>query len=131
DGGNVLCGAAITGSVVGEHKVVVNGLGNPNKTDGAVDGHGVGAQLGNGVHAVVSANVEHSLNIVFLQDGEDGFVGIFILGKLRQLEPAGTQVTGGSALEQFNAHVPGEKAVQIHQAVLKESFNAEFHSVYF
>src|SRR5699024_7314971 len=50
DGGNVLCGAAITGSVVGEHKVVVNGLGNPNKTDGAVDGHGVGAQLGNGVH---------------------------------------------------------------------------------
>ena len=67
---DVLGSRAVAGGVVGDHQVVVDGLGHAHKADVALDACAVICQLADGVHGVVAADVEEVADVQLLQDGE-------------------------------------------------------------
>ena len=67
DGGDVLGRRAVAGGVVGQAQVVVDGLGHADEADAAADLGAVAAELGDGVHGVVAADVEQRADIVLVK----------------------------------------------------------------
>ena len=130
DGGNVLGGTAVTGGVVGVHQVVVNGFGHADKADLAALGSPVSGKLGNGVHRIIAANVEHGPNAVLGKQLKQLHKGAFVRGGVGQLEPAAAQVTGRRALEQLNFHLVVKAVIQVHNFALQKPLNAILHAVY-
>ena len=128
-GGNVLGRAAKAGGVVGEHQVIVDGLGHTDEPDGAADAAAVSCQLGNGVHAVVAADVKHRVDLITLEQAEQGLVHALVLLGGGQLVPAAAQVGGGGALEQLNVQRLAQQLVQIQQLLIQKTLNAVVHAV--
>src|SRR5699024_6916564 len=63
DHADVLGGTAVAGGVVGDHQVVVDGLGHAHEADVAAHMLAVVRQLADGVHAVVAADVEEIADV--------------------------------------------------------------------
>ena len=130
DGGNVLCGRAVAGGVVGEHQVVVDGLGHAHKADVAADVCAVVGQLADGIHRVVAADVEHGADVVLVKQGEQlderGGIGV----RVGQLEAAAAQIAGRSTLEQLDAHAVIQQDVELQQLLLEQTFDAVLHAVH-
>ena len=55
--------------MVGEAKVVVDGLRHADEPHAAAHPVAVAAELGDGVHGVVAADVEHRADIVLVKQG--------------------------------------------------------------
>ena len=64
---DVLGRRAVAGGVVGQAQVVVDGLGHADEPDAAADLGTVAAELGDGVHGVVAADVEQRADIVLIK----------------------------------------------------------------
>ena len=63
--GNILCGTAVAGSVVGARKVVVDGFGNAYYPHVPITGLEVFGKLCDGVHGIVAAYIEEIADIIF------------------------------------------------------------------
>ena len=66
--------------MVGQAQVVVDGLGHTDEPHAAAHLVAVAAELGDGVHGVVAADVEHRADVVLVKQGEQlderGGVGV-------------------------------------------------------
>ena len=89
--GDVLGGASEAGGVVGEGQVVVNGLGYAQELLLMSLQNRVVGQLLDGVHGIVSADVDECLNLQLVHDFEQLLINLRILMNLGQLIPAGAQ----------------------------------------
>ena len=129
DRGDVLRRAAVAGGVVGQHQVIVNGLGHADKADLAVDGLAVGAQLGDRVHRVVAADVKHRADVVLPEQLKQLHKRLLVNGGVGQLVAAAAQKAGRRALEQLNVHLVAQHGVQIDELALKHALDAVLHPV--
>ena len=115
--------------MIGQAQVVVDGLGHADEPHRTAHPVTVAGQLGDGVHGVVAADVEHRADVVLVKQGEQldkrGGIGI----RVRQFEPAAAQIAGRGALEQFNAHAVVQQNVQLHHLFLQQTLNAVLNSV--
>src|SRR5699024_5983116 len=118
------------GGVVGAHQVVVDGFGHADKPDVAVFGGAVGGQFGDGVHAVVAADVQHRPDLVPVKQLEQRLVGRFVHLGVGQLVAAAAKKAGGGALEQFDGHFVAQLPVQIHDPPFQQPFDAVLHPVH-
>ena len=115
--------------MVSQQQVVVDGFGHADEADLAADGLAVGGQLGDRVHRVVAADVEHCADIVLLEQlkqlDERGFVDI----RLGQFVAAAAQKAGRRALEQLNIHLVGQHFIQVDELALQHTGDAVLHAV--
>ena len=88
---NVLRRRAESRSVVGFSNVVVDGLWNTNDADSYILCREVAVQLHNGVHRVISADVEECPDIVAVEHLCNAEVIRFVLVPVLQLESAGAE----------------------------------------
>ena len=123
DHADVLGGTAITGGVVGDHQVVVNGLGYAHKADLAADVGAVIGQLADGIHRVVAADIEEVADVQLLQDLKQLQVDSFPLGGMPvgQLIAAAAQVAGGRTLKQLNVQCVRQLIIQHTGAPLQQT----------
>ena len=130
DGGNVLCGRAVAGGVVGKTQVVVDGLGHTDEPHTAAHLLPVAGQLRDGIHRVVAADVEHGADVVLVKQSEQlderGSIGV----RVGQLEAAAAQIAGRSTLEQLDAHAVVQQNVELQQLLLEQTFDAVLHAVH-
>ena len=126
---NVLGGRAIAGGVVGDHQVVVDGLGHAHKADVALDAFAVLSQLADGVHGVVAADVEEVADVQLFQNGEQLFVDGLVLMPVRQLVAAAAEEAGRGALEQLDVQIVRQHGGKIHHPLLQQTGNAIAHTV--
>ena len=127
---DILCGGAIAGGVVGEHQVVVDGLGHAHEPDAAAHGLSVPGQLVDGVHAVVAADVEEPLDIQLLQNGEQLFKHRLVLLRRGQLVAAGAQEGGRRAFEQFDVNVGAQALREVADLFIQQALDAVQHAVH-
>ena len=57
--------------MVGDHQIVVDGLGHAHEADVALDALAVLSQLADGIHRVVAADVEEVADVQLFEDGEE------------------------------------------------------------
>mgnify|MGYP000072345385 CR=1 FL=1 len=130
DGGDVLGRRAVAGGVVGEAEVIIDGLGYTDKTHRTAYLCAVAAELGDGVHRVVAADVEHRADVVLVKQGEQlderGGIGV----RVGQLEAAAAQIAGRSTLEQLDAHAVVQQNVELQQLFLEQTLDAVLHAVH-
>ena len=94
----VLGRRAVAGGVVGEAEVIIDGLGYTDKTHRTAYLCAVAAELGDGVHRVVAADVEHRADVVLVKQGEQLDVGRGVRLRLGELVAAAAQIAGRCAL---------------------------------
>ena len=106
--------------MVGDHQVIVDGLGHAHKADVAADVCAVVGQLADGVHRVVTADVEEVADVQLLQDLKQLDVDGLTLGgvPVGQLVAAGTQIAGRRALQKLNVQCGFQLVVQYAGAAL-------------
>ena len=126
---DVLGSGAVAGGVVGDHQVVVDGLGHAHKADVALDALAVLGQLADGVHGVVAADVEEVADVQLFQNGEQLFVDGFVLVPVGQLVAAAAQKAGRRALEQLDVQIVRQHGGKIHHPLLQQTGNAIAHAV--
>ena len=130
DGGNVLGRRAVAGGVVGEAEVIIDGLGYTDKTHRTAYLCAVAAELGDGVHRVVAADVEHRADVVLVKQGEQLDVGRGVRLRLGELVAAAAQIAGRCALEQLNVHGTFQLVIQYADAALQQAGHAVHHAVH-
>ena len=122
--------AAVAGRVVDAHEVVVDGLGHADEANGGVDASAVRAQLGDGVHGVVAADVEDGVEAAVGKGGECFLVEL--VGALgvegRELEAAAAEPARRRAAEQLEGVSVRERLVERDRAAVEESLDAEAHA---
>ena len=128
DGGDVLRRRAEARGVVGADQVVVDGLGHAHKADGAADGLAVGGELGDGVHAVVAADVEHRVHLIAGEQLKQRFVHLVPHHRRGQLVAAAAQIGGRGALEQLDLQIAVEQAGQVRDLSLQKPLDAVLHA---
>ncbi len=128
---DVLGGAAVAGGVVGDHQVIVDGLGHAHKADVAADVCAVIGQLADGVHRVIAADVEEIADVQLLQNLKQLDVDGLALGgvPVGQLVAAGTQIAGRRALEKLNVQCGFQLIIQYAGAALQHARHAVQHTV--
>ena len=116
--------------MVGQAQVVVDGLGHTDEPHAAAHPVAVAAELGDGVHGVVAADVEHRADVVLVKQGEQlderGGVGV----RVGQLVAAAAQIAGRGALEQLNAHAVVQQDIQLDELFLEQALDAVLHAVH-
>ena len=127
--GNVLRCTAVAGGVVGQHQVVVDGLGYADEADLAVYGLAVGTQFGDRVHRVITANVEHRADVVLLEQLKQLQKRLLVHRGVGQLVAAASQEAGRRTLEQLNIHLIAQDRVQVNELALQHALNAVLHTV--
>ena len=115
--------------MVGQHQVVVDGLGHADEADLAVDGLAVGAQLGDRVHRVVAADVEHRADVVLPEQLKQLHKRLLVNDGVGQLVAAAAQEAGRRALEQLNVHLVAQHGIQIDELALEHALDAVLHPV--
>ena len=128
---DVLGRTAVAGGVVGDHQVIVDGLGHAHKADVAADVCAVVGQLADGVHRVIAADVEEVADVQLLQNLEQPDVDALALGgvPVGQLIAAGTQIAGRGALQKLNVQCGFQLVVQHAGAALQQTGYAVQHAV--
>ncbi len=126
---NVLCRRAVTGSVVGNGKVVIYRLGAPHKAYGTADFFAVLGKLVYGVHRIVAADIEKGVNIQFFKRFEDMFVSLFVALYCRQFIAAGAEEGRRRALQKVHIQVVFDVRGKVHNVPVQKPFNAVHHSV--
>src|SRR5699024_1588783 len=129
DDADVLGSRAVTGSVVSDHQVVVDGLGHAHKADVTAGPCAVVGQLADGVHRVVAADVEEVADVQLFQDVEQLFVDGFVLVPVGQLVAAAAQEAGGGPLEQFDVQVILQQGAKVHHPLFQQAGHAVAHPV--
>ena len=123
-------GAAVAGRVVDAHEVVVDGLGHADEANGGVDARAVRAQLGDGVHGVVAADVEDSV-VAAVGEGGKG-LPVELVGALgvegRELEAAAAEPARRRATEQLEVARIRKGLVERDRASVEEPLDAEAHA---
>ena len=127
--GNILGRAAVAGGVVGQHQVIVNGLGHADKADCAALRVAVGAQLGDGVHRVIAADVEHRADVILGKQLKQLHKRLFVHRRVGQLVAAAAQKAGRRALEELNVHLIAQHRVKVDELALQHALNAVLHTV--
>ena len=115
--------------MVGDHQVVVDGLGHAHKADVALDALAVLGQLADGVHGIVAADVEEVADVQLFQNGEQLFVDGLVLMPVRQLVAAAAEEAGRGALEQLDVQIVRQHGGKIHHPLLQQTGNAIAHTV--
>ncbi len=128
---NIFCRASEAGCVIRKRQVIVNRLGHSQELLLMSLDDRIIRQFLDGVHGVVSTDIDESLNLQLVQNLENFLIDFGILMDLRQLKPAGTQKCGRGSLQQFNVHVRMNLGGQIHILLIQKALNAVEHSVYF
>ena len=126
-GGHELCRAAVAGRVVGAHEVVVDGLGYADEADRAAYLAAVGAQLGDGVHGVVAADVEHGVDPVGVQARKDVLVERGV-GEVGQLEAAASQPACRRLPQQRQALLVRKRGPQVDGPAGEKPLDAVAHA---
>ena len=127
---DVLGRRTVTGGVVGDHQVVVDGLGHAHEADVALDALAVLGQLADGVHGVVAADVEEVADVQLFQNGEQLLVDRLVGVPVGQLVAAAAQKAGRGALEQLNVQIVRQHGGKIHHALLQQTGDAVAHTVH-
>ena len=117
--------------MIGHGKVVVNGLGNAHKFDIAAGQQAVIIQLFDGIHGIISADIEEILHFQLFQDRKDLIINRFgaLFMDTGQLITAGAQISGGCTLEQFNIQVISDMIGQIDITLIKQSLDTVKHAI--
>ena len=115
--------------MVGQQQVVVDGFGHADEADLAADGLAVDGQLGDSIHRVVAANVEHGTDVVLLEQVKQLHKGGLVHIGLGQLVAAAAQEAGRRALQQLNVHFVGKDRVQIDELAFQHTGDAVLHAV--
>ena len=115
--------------MIGVHEVVVNGFRHAHEADVAADALGVIAQLADGIHAVVAANIEEIADIQLFENGKQLFIDLRMFQTVRQFVAAAAQIGGRRALEQFNFKRRAKRRGQIGDALIHQSLHAVEHAV--
>ena len=129
DHADILGRGAVAGRVVGEHKVVVDGLGHAHEADAGAHRAAVPRQLVDGVHAVIAADIEEPLDVQLFEDREQLFVDLFVLLRRGQLIAAAPQEGGGRALQQFDVHEGFQAFGQVAHLFVQQALDAVQHAV--
>ena len=88
-GCNIFCCGTVSGAVVGYRQVIVDCLGNAHETLRLVMSSRIIGQHLYGIHGVISACIEQTLNIMLLHDLKYLLVYFFMSFNLRHFETAG------------------------------------------
>ena len=88
--------------MVGQRQIIVNGLGHAQEFLGLSGKDRVVGKLFDGIHGVVSADIDKRFDIEFIEDLEDLLIDALVLVDLRQFEPAGSKKRGRRSLQKFN-----------------------------
>ena len=130
NGADILGCAAISGGMVCGRQVIVNGLWNAHKADSAAVEQGIVGKLLNGVHGVIAADIEKVLYLQLVQNGKYLIVYLPVITNLRQLETAGTQISGGRSFQKLNIQIRLDVLLQIHIPLLQKPLYAVEHAVH-
>ena len=115
--------------MVGDHQVVVDGLGHTHEADAALHTVAIVGQLADGVHGVVAANVEEVADVQLLQNGEQLLVDRLVVVPVGQLVTAAAQEAGRRALEQLDVEVVGQVLRQVYNVFLQQTGDTVAHAV--
>ena len=85
--------------------------------------NGIIRQLFDGIHGIVSADIDKRLDLQFIQYLEYLFVYLRILVNVRQLIPTGAQECRRCSLQQFDIHVGVNLRGQVHILLIQKSLN--------
>ena len=115
--------------MVGDHQVIVDGLGHAHEADVALDALAVLGQLADGVHGIVAADVEEVADVQLFEDGEELLVHGLVGVPVGQLVAAAAQEAGRRALEQLDVQVVGQHGGKVHHTLLQQTGDAVAHAV--
>ena len=129
-GCDIFCGRAVAGGVVCAGKVVVDGLRYADDAHIVADALCEFGELRNGIHRVVTADIEEITNVKFLENGDDIFKGlsVFALKVLGELFAARAECRRRGIFEKlqiFFGHV-----ADVDERFFENAFNAVFSTVY-
>ena len=120
---------AKAGCMVGNDKVIVDGLGNTDDPHLVIVSLGILGKLCNGIHRIVSANIEEVSDVVFLEYLKELFVNLVALSYLRKLLTARAKRRRRCVFKLCYKLVVLKKLGKIYESFLKKSLNAVLHSV--
>ena len=115
--------------MVGEGQIVVDGLGHTQKLLLMPLHDGIIGQLLDGIHGIVSSDINEGFDVQLVQNLENLLVDLTVLMDLRKLEPAGAKECGRSSLQQLDVHVGMDLSGQIHILLVQKALNSVKHSV--
>ena len=118
-----------SGRVVGNDKVVVDGLGNTDDSHLVIVSLRILGKLCNGIHRIVSANIEEVSDVVFLEYLKELFVNLVALSDLRKLLTARAERRRRCIFKLCYELVVHKELRKVYKSFLKQSLNAVLHSV--
>ena len=130
-GGDELGGGAVARRVVGHRKVVVDGFRDTDEFLVFSVHRGIVGQLLDGVHGVVTADVQEVFDVVLLHKEEHLLIGGFVAFDLRQLVTAGAEEGGRCSLQEGQFVEVVEVDVEVDDIVIEETLDAVVHTVHF
>ena len=115
--------------MIGHRQIIVNGFGNSHKANPAAVKQGIIGKFLNGIHGVISPDIEEIFNLQFVQDLKDLVVKLGSVLDLRQLVTAGTQKRGRSPFQQVDIQIAFDVIGKIHYPFFQQPLNAVKHSI--
>ena len=115
--------------MVGDGQIVVDGLRAADKLLFCTGQQCIVGKLADGIHGVISADIDEDLNLQLVQKLEDSFVNFLILVDLRQLVAAGAQECGGSSLQKREVQLILDIIGEIDILLIHETLDAVAHAV--
>ena len=130
DHANVLCRRSVAGCMVCQHQIVIDGLGHTHETNITAHHSAILMQLIDGIHTVISTDIEKPANIQFLQNGEQLLIYLRIVRDIRQLVTAASKIGRRRTFQQFNFQRGCDLFCQIHHFFFEQTLNSVGHAVH-
>ena len=87
--------------MIGECKVVINGLGASYESDGGSGDDRIIGKLLDGIHRIVSADVDEAVDLELIEHLEDLLVKFLVLIDIGELITAGSQISRRCSLKKL------------------------------
>ena len=128
---DILRRRAETGGVIRAGEVVVDCFRNAHHAHFKADGGAIARELCNGIHRVVSADIEEVAYVVFFEDFNELFKRCGVVLRLREFFSARAESGGGGLFEEPERRLVRKLFAEIAEAFRKHSFDTVYRAVDF
>ena len=128
---DVLGSAAVSRCMVGQSQIVVDRLRASDKFDIAACQKRIIRKLFDGIHRIISADIDKCFNIKLIQQRKNLIIDRFILVDLRKFIAAGPQKSCRCSLQNLTVKIILDVLGQIDIIAFHQSLNTMTHPVYF
>ena len=116
--------------MIGKCKVIVNGLRNTKEFLGLSGNDGIIRQLLDGIHGIISADVDKCIDFQFVQNIKDFLIDSSVFVDFRKLITAGTKKCRRGPFQKLNVKLGMNLGRKVDILLVKQTLDSVKHSIY-